>query len=607
MDQDSALSTWQAFVDHQPVKAHIRPFILRSWRRSQAAGVRAATDQPQFRRVPDDELQRRCEARRELIDLADPHMQWVSHSWLRKVAHVIYLVDQDGVVLRSDGERSMIESFGLSPGYDWSESQMGTNGAGTALAAGQPAAVLGAEHYMQPFQDAICTGAPIHGPDGTLLGALDLSTDLQDSDPERLSLVAHLAFAIESELACYELAREQRRLATIVEVSDDAILSKALDGTILSWNSGAKRLYGYTAEEMIGCNISTLVPAHLHPELERTHAKLRRNEPVEPMEVEQQRKDGRSVHVSLQLSLIRNEAGEPVGAAAIARDITRRKEAEAAADREHAETVRRAHQLQQIASQLAQAEQRERRNLAQVLHDDLQQVLVGAKMKAGLLKGADTAGAERIGSEVTRLLDEAIESSRSLSHELSPQILYDHGLGQALQWLAPRQQERQDLMVHVEGEADAEPDSMDVKTLLFQGLRELLLNVRKHAGAEAWVRLGRDCGGRVRIDVEDRGPGFVPEHTTDETGGQALGLFGLRERLQAVGGEMRIDSAPGEGTRVTLLAPTSEEPALPGSSAASSLRLAPQPPSASQADSASEASAGQRQASAAGRSWIHSR
>ncbi|MEX1081599.1 MAG: PAS domain S-box protein [Halofilum sp. (in: g-proteobacteria)] len=534
---------------------HIRPFILRSWQRSHASGVRPGSDDPDFRRVPEDELQRRLEARRELVEVAEPHLQWVSASWLGNVAHAVYLTDQDGIVLRSHGHRPIIDALGLAPGYDWSEPQMGTNGAGTALATGQPAAVTGAEHYMQAFREAVCTGAPIHRPDGTLLGALDLSTNVEDGDPERLSLATHLAFAIESEIACRELEREQRRLATIVEVSDDAILSKTLDGTILSWNGGAERLYGYTAEEMIGCNIATLVPEDRHGHLQTIHARLRCNERVEPMETLQRRKDGRSVHVSLQISPIRNESGEPVGATAVARDITRRKEAETTAAREHAETLRRADQLQQLAAQITQAEQRERRKLAQILHDDLQQVLVGAKMKAQQLKKADAAHTKRIASQLTELLDEAVDSSRSLSHQLSPRVLYDQGLADALRWLAARQEERQGLTVHVEADANAEPAAIDMKTFLYQGVRELLLNVRKHAGDEARVRLARDGRERVRIDVEDDGPGFSPERITEEPQGQALGLFGLGERLQALGGEMRIDSAPGEGTRITLLAP----------------------------------------------------
>jgi CheY-like chemotaxis protein/anti-sigma regulatory factor (Ser/Thr protein kinase) len=157
--------------------------------------------------------------------------------------------------------------------------------------------------------------------------------------------------------------------------------------------------------------------------------------------------------------------------------------------------------------------------------------------------------------QLTELLDEAIDSSRSLSHELSPQVLYEAGLGPALEWLAPRMENQHGLRIYVAAEEEAEPDAEDVKVLLFQAVRELLMNVVKHAGVdEAWMRMRHEDGDRLRLEVEDRGPGFDPEQTDKGDGGEQLGLFGIRERLRALSGEMKIDSAPGEGTRITLFA-----------------------------------------------------
>jgi PAS domain S-box-containing protein len=114
-------------------------------------------------------------------------------------------------------------------------------------------------------------------------------------------------------------------LAAVVDTSSDAILSKALDGTITSWNASAQRIFGFTAEEMIGQNIRRLIPAELQSEEDEILANLRAGRFIDHFETERMTKDGRRLHVSLSISPIRNSAGEVVGAAKIARDITARK------------------------------------------------------------------------------------------------------------------------------------------------------------------------------------------------------------------------------------------------------------------------------------------
>jgi PAS domain S-box-containing protein len=124
-------------------------------------------------------------------------------------------------------------------------------------------------------------------------------------------------------------AREaRRRLAAIVEGSEDAIFSKDLDGTITSWNASAERMYGYTSQEAIGQNVSMLSPTEKLPELERVLERLRRGETVARLETVRVRKDGRRIVVSLSISPVRDGAGGLVGAATIARDITERKRTE---------------------------------------------------------------------------------------------------------------------------------------------------------------------------------------------------------------------------------------------------------------------------------------
>jgi len=140
---------------------------------------------------------------------------------------------------------------------------------------------------------------------------------------------------LEAALAPSRLALESgddthQRLAAIVESSDDAILSKDLNGIILSWNSGAERLFGYKAEEILGKCVTTLIPADRLDEEPRILERIRRGERVEPYETVRQRKDGSLVDISLTVSPIRDAFGKVVGASKIARDISERKRAEEA-------------------------------------------------------------------------------------------------------------------------------------------------------------------------------------------------------------------------------------------------------------------------------------
>ena len=134
--------------------------------------------------------------------------------------------------------------------------------------------------------------------------------------------------------AAYE---DRDRLAAVVESSEDAILSETLDGTILSWNAGAERLYGYAAAEVIGQPVSRLAPPEQVDEMPRILERLRRGEHIEHYETVRRKKDGSRIEISLTLSSVRNAAGQIVGASSIARDITARKQAEEALRRAQAE------------------------------------------------------------------------------------------------------------------------------------------------------------------------------------------------------------------------------------------------------------------------------
>lgn len=145
--------------------------------------------------------------------------------------------------------------------------------------------------------------------------------------------LGRLVPAVKRELRAAQERRDRRQteaasayLASIVQFCDDAIIGKTLDGTVVSWNVGAERLYGYSAAEMIGRSISVLIPPYRPEELPDISDAIKRGEAVDGLETVRLRKDGTAVEVSLTISPLKDAGGRVVGVSTVARDITRRKQ-----------------------------------------------------------------------------------------------------------------------------------------------------------------------------------------------------------------------------------------------------------------------------------------
>lgn len=223
-------------------------------------------------------------------------------------------------------------------------------------------------------------------------------------------------------------------------------------------------------------------------------------------------------------------------------------------ERKAAELQVRAHQdeLRRLATELSITEERERRRIATELHDGAVQNLGLARIKLGSA-GRTVAGtpAETAVSQSQELLSQAIRELRTLMSDLSPPMLYDLGLGAAVRWLAERFREQHELDCTVSIDSSLGQLPGELSVLLFQCIRELLLNVIKHAKAShCGVAIGR-TNDRLEIVVSDDGIGLSERSATPrptEDGG--FGLFNVRERLAHMGGSMHIESNP--GTRITL-------------------------------------------------------
>ena len=280
--------------------------------------------------------------------------------------------------------------------------------------------------------------------------------------------------------------------------------------------------------------------------------------------LEIQRFDGTRGYVLNSAVPIRDGEGRVIGSAVAIQDITELRRAEQSlrelnatleskvAERT-AQLQRRARQLQKLALELSQAEERERRRVAVILHEDLQQQIAGARFHLNLVRSRAKDDPQRACvDKVDEMLKEVIEESRSLSHDLSPAMLHMNDLAEALRWLANRVREQHGLIAHVDASGEMTLQSEPLAMFLFRAAQEMLFNVVKHARVnEATIR-ARRLGRYVCLCVSDQGRGFDPRELKETSG---FGLLSLRERTELLGGRLKIKSVEGQGSSVRIVVP----------------------------------------------------
>jgi PAS domain S-box-containing protein len=392
-------------------------------------------------------------------------------------------------------------------------------------------------------------------PDGTVLWMQSLGRAERDASGHAARLTG-LELDITERRRTEEALQARREeaydrtLRTLLETATQGIVSVDGRGRLVSANRAVEVMFGWTAEELIGQPIERLIPSLVKDD---------GSTPSGGVNLVGRREDGSTFPIEVTV----NHVPTPGGGRAFAfvTDITERQRAAAALQERTAELEYRTTQLRQMAWDLTLAEHHAREQMARTLHDGLQQLLVvvAVNLEQHLKRESDTGAApSELLAEAMRQLDEAMTVARSLNVELFPPVLQRSGLPAALAWLAEWAHEKYKLSVEITADPRADSARKDVRTLLFESVRELLFNAVKYANTDhVTLTLELDADDQLRITVADQGVGFDTVRLDDrsKSGHVGWGLFRIGDRLTLLGGRLIIDSAPGKGTRICLLAP----------------------------------------------------
>ena len=420
-------------------------------------------------------------------------------------------------------------------------------------------------------------------PDGTVRWIHANTTTRRDTAGRSTRMVGVNFDITARKQAEAKLRESEAKFRNVFEHAGTGIAIANLYGGSVQCNPAYCAMLGYTENELQNLDFSQLVHAE-DRDVNQAEIKRLLTEELPYLEIENRyvHKNGAPVWVHKFVSLLRDHERHPKCLVALVTDITERREAEQALHqaKEHlqrwstelkeavnektAELVQSQERLRALASELSLAEQRERKHLATELHDHLQQMLVCGKMAIGEVQRVAVGDPDcgHLLERVDDMLSEALTYSRTLVAELSPPVLYDDGLGAGLKWLG------QSMGRHGQTVTVLVPDNREFKlpeahcVLLFQSVRELLINASKHAGTgKATVRLERRDE-NLHVTVSDEGKGFDRTAVTQgaaeiPSGGisSKFGLFSIQERMRALGGSFVIQSAMGLGTTATLILP----------------------------------------------------
>jgi len=359
------------------------------------------------------------------------------------------------------------------------------------------------------------------------------------------SLRREREYRTQLEAAQQELRTSEERYRELFENAHDAIWLHDLEGNIIAANRSAGKLSGFDVEELKKMNVRSFLSEESLNLAGQIRYKLLAGEHVEqPYEQNITRKDGSEVFVQLATSLVFNK-GEPAAFQHIARDITEHK--------------RMDENLRFYLRQATRAQEEERKRISHELHDDTIQALVVLSRQLDALASGDKGLSEETRlrlEELWQQTDNTLRGVRRLSQDLRPAALDRLGLLPALEWLASEVTGYSGIeaKVAVVGEERRLPE--EVKIVLFRITQEALRNMWRHSGAtSAEIKVEFDDS-QTRITISDNGKGFkLPEKIGDLAKDGRLGLAGMQERAQLIGGTLTVQSQPDKGTIITVESP----------------------------------------------------
>lgn len=343
---------------------------------------------------------------------------------------------------------------------------------------------------------------------------------------------------------------EARCRPIAASVAGDAIFMLDAAGRIAGWNAGAERMNGYAGDEVIGRHLSIF----------STPEDIEIGKPVRELDIARRdgraedqgwrvRRDGSHFWANVTITMMHDEAGAPIGFVATTRDLS--ESAWLAADTPESG-------LSGLPAQIEDAREQEQRRIARELHDDLGQQLTAFRMSVALLEDdlAVHTGAPSLlalAHDLAAQIDTMAASVRRIVSDLRPPVLDDLGLVAALGWLAEEFTRRHGVQADTRFAVGAARFTDYAATAIFRMVQEALTNVARHAQASRVEISVARRGGAYVVNIADNGVGAAPDSPRRH---HALGLLGMSERAQHLGGSVSIDSAPGNGFRIEIRLPT---------------------------------------------------
>lgn len=360
------------------------------------------------------------------------------------------------------------------------------------------------------------------------------------------SLRAQIAERRQAEEAQQDLLQ---RFRLVLDFSPIGCVMNGVNFQVTYWNPAAERIFGFSREDVLGkLPYETFVPESSRAAVHEVQQALVRGEVVSPAVSEHLTKDGRTIVCEWYNTPINDSSGRFMGSLSMVQDIT---------ERQQSEQQLRAYsaQLRALAADLQNAREAERAHVARELHDELGQALTALKMDLVLLTQRLPRNRVKLhqrSASMLKLIDDTIQTVRRIAAGLRPSTLDDLGLTAAIEWQAHEFESRTGIQCRLVLPGEEVALSPERATALFRIFQETLTNVVRHAAAKSIDVHLTKRGDDLVLEVSDDGKGLDEDEAARS---RSLGLMGMRERAQLLGGEFGIVGRREKGTTVTVRMP----------------------------------------------------